>query len=704
MKNIRNIFILIAIQLITNFTLFSQIDFLSILKKEFKKSKNEKIKLKLLNQLSKKYWYVNFDSSVFYGKKAMLMAQKNNNEKEEANALNNISFAYYISGNIEKSLEIQISSLKIREKIKDSTGIILSNDNLYRIRLDLKEYNLALKHLEISEKIKIYRKDTSGLINSYMKKGNVYKLLKNFDKAKYYHNKAFEFSNSNNKNIKNFHKKDLELSDKNSYDFIIKNYLNLGSVYTHEFELHKKNLKLLDTANFFYKKILDISKELKDNSLSAEIYNKLGLIEISRKNYSKSIKYLKKSIKIVKKIYLKIDVSKNISFSYSQLNKFDSAYFYQKLFKNLSDSVISTEKNKQIIKMQIKYDSEKKDKENLLLKKDAETQQAIIKQQKIAVIFIIIVLILIIILAIIFLRGREKQRKVNKILESKNTEINQQKEEIQEQAKNLSDANISITKEKEKVEESHKQITDSINYAKLIQNAVLPDFHLFEKNFSDYFIFFKPRNIVSGDFFWAKKINDYIIIVAADCTGHGVPGAFVSMLGISFLNEICMRKEINQANYVLNALRKEIKFSLKQNKNSNNKDGMDIALCMINTKTNILQFSGANNPLYLFRDNKLIEFKADRQPIGIYLKERPFKNYKFQLEKDDKLYTFSDGYIDQFGGEKNKKFMKKRFKELLLKIQNKAMYEQKEILDNVLKNWKRKTKQIDDILIIGIKI
>ncbi len=267
------------------------------------------------------------------------------------------------------------------------------------------------------------------------------------------------------------------------------------------------------------------------------------------------------------------------------------------------------------------------------------------------------------------------------------------------------EANNNLISQKKELEISNKNIRDSINYASRIQNAILPNHHLFENNFSDYFIFFKPKDIVSGDFYWAKKMNEFIIFVSVDCTGHGVPGAFVSMLGASLLNEIVKKKDI-KANEILNLLRERLKNSLKQKGVDSNetKDGMDLALCVINTKTKVLQFSGANNPLYLLRNNELIEFKGDRQPIGIYIKEKPFTNHIFQLKKNDNLYTFSDGYVDQFGGEKGRKFMKKRFKNLLLNIQNKGMAEQKQILDKTLENWKGNLRQIDDVIIIGVTI
>ncbi len=263
-----------------------------------------------------------------------------------------------------------------------------------------------------------------------------------------------------------------------------------------------------------------------------------------------------------------------------------------------------------------------------------------------------------------------------------------------------------INAQKIVIEKSHENIQHSINYASRIQQALLPEDKLFTENFSSHFIFNKPKDIVSGDFYYLKKEKEFIVVAVADCTGHGIPGAFVSMLGISFLNEIINKNKTENAAQILEKLRVKVKDSLKQTeKNSTNRDGMDIALCIINLKTNKLSFSGANNPLYFFRANNLQELKATRNPIGLYPKEIPFKNNEIQLQKKDKIYMFSDGYPDQFGGEKGMKFKKNKFKELLITIQTKKFAEQKIVLNQTIKKWKNnKYEQTDDILIVGIEI
>ncbi len=295
-------------------------------------------------------------------------------------------------------------------------------------------------------------------------------------------------------------------------------------------------------------------------------------------------------------------------------------------------------------------------------------------------------LFILLILLIIKLRER-KLRKNQRELEQK----------IKERTK-------TIEEQRNQIVRSHKSIKDSIVYAKRIQKAMMPSKKLLDKSLKDYFVFFKPRDIVSGDFFWIKQIGDYTVYAVADCTGHGVPGAMLSMLGISFLSEIVTKVRFDTPDEILNRLRKKIKSSLNQTQAGiESKDGMDIALCIIDHDELLLQFAGAFNPAYIIRDGELTELKASRNPIGIYQKEKPFQYEKFELKKGDMLYTFSDGYSDQFG-HNNKKFNKRNFKKLLLKIHKKPMQKQNEILEEILNKWKGDTDQTDDIIVMGVRI
>lgn len=270
-----------------------------------------------------------------------------------------------------------------------------------------------------------------------------------------------------------------------------------------------------------------------------------------------------------------------------------------------------------------------------------------------------------------------------------------------------------IKAQHDKIAELHKSIMDSIFYARRIQEALMPPKEFLQDLLPEHFVLFKPRDIVSGDFYWATKHEGKAILVAADCTGHGVPGAFMSMLGISFLNEIVNKTERVEAHLILNELRANVKKSLRQTGKENEaKDGMDLALCIIDYDNMQMEYSGAFNSLYLIREGELIKYDADRMPIGIYIREKEsFTKHIVQLRKGDCFYIFSDGFVDQFGGPKGSKLMTKRFKELLMNNYSKPMYEQKEILDNFLSQWQAYTnergetyKQIDDILVIGVRI
>jgi ligand-binding sensor domain-containing protein/serine phosphatase RsbU (regulator of sigma subunit) len=296
---------------------------------------------------------------------------------------------------------------------------------------------------------------------------------------------------------------------------------------------------------------------------------------------------------------------------------------------------------------------------------------------------------------------REKQILEEKV-KLRTAELQQANEEIEAQ-RDL------VTRQKDHIEEIHKEVTDSINYAKRLQASALPNKNLLKEYFSDLFILFKPKDLVSGDFYWFAKVKNHIIVTVADCTGHGVPGAFMSMLGISLLKEIVIKESVTQPDVILNRLRNEIIKALGQTGESGEqKDGMDISLCSINTEIMEMQWSGANNPCLIIKDGELIELKADKMPIAIYEKMDDFTLHKIKLQKNNIIYLFGDGYHDQFGGPDNKKFMSKRFKELLLTNSAKPMTEQYEILNGTIEEWMNSYgtnyPQTDDITVMGLKI
>jgi len=297
--------------------------------------------------------------------------------------------------------------------------------------------------------------------------------------------------------------------------------------------------------------------------------------------------------------------------------------------------------------------------------------------------------------------------------------IKNQRDEIEAQ-RNLA------TLQRDQIASQKKAITESITYASRIQKAIMVPEEYISELLPEYFVLNKPKDIVSGDFLWLTRENNEIILAVADCTGHGVPGAFMSILGISFVREIVSERKNISPNEILNELRKMVISALHQTVESGEAmDGMDIAVCSINLENKELQFAGANNPLYLIRDGELTIIEADKMPVGIFFKEETgFSNHEVKLEENDSIYLFSDGYADQFGGPDGKKFMLKRFQQLLCDIHDKPMKQQKEILDKTIEAWKTGTTveyapgshftwqadkernsydQIDDILVFGLR-
>jgi serine phosphatase RsbU (regulator of sigma subunit) len=319
-----------------------------------------------------------------------------------------------------------------------------------------------------------------------------------------------------------------------------------------------------------------------------------------------------------------------------------------------------------------------------------------IEKQRLLLYFAIIALILVSGLVYYIYRGYKIKKEANIKLEEKNKLISAQKDEIQKQ-KEIAES------QRDLIAYQKKHITDSIHYAKRIQTALLPSLELFSDEI-DHFVLYKPRDIVSGDFYWVAKIDGQQMVIAADCTGHGVPGAFMSMLGVSLLNEIILNKRIIQPDQVLNVLREYIIQSLKQVvQTSGIKDGMDMCVCLIDFKKNKMQFAGANNPLWIFADGKLNEIKGDKMPVAIHDNMPPFTNHVVDIKKGDTFYIFSDGYADQFGGPQQKKILNKNFKMLLLKVQNLPMLEQGAKIDEFFEDWRKELEQIDDVCVIGIR-
>ncbi len=322
---------------------------------------------------------------------------------------------------------------------------------------------------------------------------------------------------------------------------------------------------------------------------------------------------------------------------------------------------------------------------DMQIKKNEEKiaiQLEAIQKQKLVILAAIVALVLLLGLAYFIFVNYKNKKRANELLEERNMKITAQRDQIAYQK---------------------KHITDSIHYAQKIQRAILPSMELFTDEL-DHFVLYKPRDIVSGDFYWVDKLDNKQVIIAADCTGHGVPGAFMSMLGVSLLNEIIRNRNILAPHEVLNTLRTMVIESLGQGQAGTEvKDGMDMTVTVIDFDTDKLYFSGANNPLYHIRNGELTQYRADKMPVAIHEVMDEFTLVTVDLKKGDTFYTFSDGYVDQFGGPKQKKFLSKNFRTLLLEIQGLDMIDQGKKLDDVFEEYMADVEQVDDVVVIGVR-
>jgi len=649
-----------------------------------------------------------YDNAILHYKKAISNASKEDENTVCSSSYNGIGVIEYMKGNYNDAIKNFQKTLEIKEKINDLKGMSMCYNNIGLVHYEQSNFKKAIKYHEKS--LTTFNKlgNKLGIANSYSNLGLDYIEVQDYVKANKYYNLAIKIYE--------------EMGNKYELANV---YSNIGDLYYEQNKIRK--------AKYYYEKALNIKQEIEDKEGESvifirlsHIYNAIGDSTYNDKFYKIAVRYGQNGLKIAKEINTnpdKINAYESLSNSYAKLNDLTNAYKYLKLYIQVKDSIFTEKKMAEIEQLEAKYDSDKKEQEierNKIIIKQKETEAA---KQKIQQNALIIGFLLSIGMVVLILINLKNKKKANKLLQKqkdeifeKNTELNQQNEEILAQRDE-------INSQKQHIEKIHLNLTESIDYAKSIQSSVLPNKDFLTKYLSDAFVTFLPKDVVSGDFYWWTKIDDIIVVAAADCTGHGVPGAFMSMLGISLLNEIVKKEKIIKPNLILNRLRKEIVSSLKQDgKLFEQKDGMDMALVSINTKTNILEYAGSNNPLYIIKHKGFIpnytldkfksldsleglyEIKPNKMPISIYARMESFTNYKIQLEKNDIIYLFSDGYADQFGGKKGKKFKYKNFKKLLFENSYKPMNQQQTIVEETFYNWKNNLNQIDDILVMGIKI
>ncbi|MBI5540810.1 MAG: tetratricopeptide repeat protein [Bacteroidia bacterium] len=713
------------------------LDSLNIL---YKNASQDSIRISLLNEEIGYYFErKNPDSAIFYYQKAIKLANKNILElsknktslkirylKLKANSLRYIGIIYYEQGAFDKAIQFVLKSLKIYDELitfNDSEQHIIDCKNgmtqcyvpLGNIQYDQGNFGNALNYFLKALKIHEELDNTQQISGCYVNIGNVYFDQGLNDKATDCYFKSLKIAE--------------KLGDKKAMS---KCYNNIGNILLLQGEY---NLVLN-----YYIKSLKIKEEFEDKYGIAMVNANIAQLHVfiadsiynnkenkRNEHLVSAVRYGLKAIEIaheINAIPLENPTAFTLMSAYKKLNNFEKSLEYAEIYIATKDSMFKEEKTKSVADAEKRFESEKKqliidklNKEQELNLSELFIQKEHGEKQRITILFIIGGLLLVVIFAIFIVHRLRISRKQKLIIENqklvvdeKNVILNQQIEEIITQRDEIEAQRDLVSLQKKQIENIYSELTDSIHYAEKIQKAVLPSPDFMGNLLKDYFILFKPKDIVSGDFYYVAKRNNIIIAAVADCTGHGVPGAFMSMLGVSFLNEIIAKENMKQADHVLNELRNHVVNSLQQKGIiGEQKDGMDISIIAYDTITHTLQYSGANSPLYIIssKTNELKEIKPDKMPVSIYINMKSFTNHIIKLEQGDTIYLASDGYSDQFGGESGKKFYSKQLKQLLQTNCNKPLKEQGELLDKAIENWRNAKnttyQQTDDITVMGIK-
>ncbi len=682
----------------------------------FLKYKNDTTKNELLLFVKKAYSIANddfyyrfekFEELLKLSKKELEIAKSLNDSSWIGNVYNTIGNVYKFRSDYETALVYYQKSLNIKKMMSNKRGIAYAYIGIANVFINWRKFPEALKNYNYCYKYASEIQDTIGLAAASVGMGNVYAQVENLTNALIKYKDAYKYY--------------LALKDTEGIGLSL---LSLGDLFRETKELEKSKEKYLEALNLMLKKNVKIRIAL--------IYHQLGEIDFIQKNYVEAIFYFKESLKYSLETNYKKITSTNyqsLSLAYRELNQYKLAYDFLYKFYNLNDSIFNEEKHKQLEEIETKYQTAKKEKIIKQQKFKIEKEQVLNDKRTAQRNFIAIGLLLLLGLFFFVFRSYRIKKKSNQLLIKQKAIIQEQNEELNQQNEEISAQRDEISSQKNKIEFIYSEVSKSIDYAKRLQQAILSSDEILKLHTSDHFIFFQPKDKVSGDFYWWAHIENHTIITAADCTGHGVPGAFMSMLGISFLREIVNKEYITHPGVILRRLRKEVIRSLQQKGESGEqKDGMDMAIITIDHQTNIVQFSGANNPLYIVTSEKLkvensdavkvfdnsnlaiqnskllYEVKPDKMPIAIYERMDKFATHELPLEKGDQLYMFSDGFADQFGGPKGKKFKYKPFKQLIMDNCQLSMAEQKFVLEKTFAEWKGNIEQVDDVLVLGIKI
>jgi serine phosphatase RsbU (regulator of sigma subunit)/Tfp pilus assembly protein PilF len=579
-----------------------------------------------------------------------------------AKSMNGMGNAQRRLGRLKEATDSYLGAKEIYEAIGDKKGIAGTYNNLGIIFNEEGQPEKALEYYAIARKMNIEINNQSWLSKNYSNMGTAYYNMKQYDSAEVYFKLGMQMS--------------LDLGDQHGW---AQDMMNLGNVYTSKKNFGAAESQFITTLNFYRQNGYEPDMALAMHNL-AGLYTATG-------QYDKSKLYLDSAAAIslrYEDLSSLVEIYQGYASMYSGAGDYKSAFTYYGLFATLRDSIQSTDMKNQMDQMEESLREEKLNEKNLELEQTKELQDIQLNRSNIIIASAGGGIVLVLLLAFVVFKRYQLKKKANDLLKERNLEIQKQKAII---------------------EQKSLDISDSINYAKKIQDTVIPDTAPFLSAYADSFVLYRPRNIVSGDFYWYALSDKKNHIAVADCTGHGVPGAFMSMIGIDKMHHAVVESGISQPSKALGAVNRGLKLALRQSDDIEGmRDGMDIALIAIDHKTNTLEYAGANRPLWIIRNNELIEMNPSKVSLGGFTATaHEFSQMEFQLEKNDCIYLFTDGYADQFGGPKGKKMMTKKFREILISVCDKPLAEQKIHLEQQFDLWKGALEQVDDVCVIGIR-
>ncbi len=658
------------------------------------------------------------DSALMHYNIALSTYRGLTDDRKTGMTLFKIGSAFFLTSNYQAALQYTNESLEIFRIVDDKKQLAAVHSLLCDIKsyMGFKEAAIENCHisLELYESLKL-DEGKASLLNSI---GNIYLDLRQYEKARQYFNQALflakaeddsyiiatSLSNLGHMHLglgdaeeaRKFYQRALELDrQENDLEGMGYSYYNLGIAFKklNDFEKALENLQ----------KSLEYSDQSVDLELQAKVYSEIGNLYSETGNYRMAISFLKQSLAVAQRIDADPVLQtcyNNLAKYYDKLGDQENALIYFKLYMLHREEMFNNQSALKIAEAEALYELANKEKQIQLLRSENRIKDLETAEKNLMNVWLITGLVFVFTLTVVVYRQYRLQNSANTTLQQQKEAIRKQKEEISIRRDDIEKANYILA-------DKNRQITDSIEYAKRIQLSLLPDKETFSDYFSDSFVFYLPRDIVSGDFYWLSEHEDIICFAVIDCTGHGVPGAFMTVLANSLLNQIIIDSSLCQSpNTIIEILDRNVKEALNQHGITLSAfEGMDIACCVYNKKSNELIYSGAKVPLYLIRDEEFRQEKGNRFSVGgNEVEKKVFTSQKLKLKRGDILYLATDGYQDQFGGDKGKKFMKLHFRNLLKTIHHMKLSEQEKQLRSVFYEWKGSQMQTDDVLILGFRV